>query len=96
MLYPLIQIKIMKSNKEYRFKNNPIEKVFHDKFLEKFVNGNKDLSAIVFGWSNVHQTTPIKLLTTEQEDICINLIQWLGSHVGQVFLEDCKQRKENL
>ena len=82
----------MKSNKEYRFADNPKEKEFHDKFKEKFeFNGMKktDLSAVVFGWANDSQTFPKEYLTPREEDICVSLIQWLGSPVGQSFLNEC-------
>lgn len=82
----------MKSNKEYRFKNNPKEQEFHDKFKEMFERDNRAktiLSAIVFGWENDEQKYPKEYLTDKEEDICLNLIQWLGSPVGQRFLDSC-------
>lgn len=82
----------MKSYKECRFINNPKEKEFHDKFKEMFEHDNmskKTLSAIIFGWDNDRQNYPKEYLTDKEEDICINLIQWLGSHVGQGFLNNC-------
>lgn len=47
------------------------------------------LSAIVFGWKNNRQNYPNQYLTDKEEDICLNLIQWLGSPVGQGFLDSC-------
>jgi hypothetical protein len=82
----------MKSNKEYRFKDNQEEQKFHDKFKEMFERDNmakNALSAIVFGWENDRQNYPKEYLTEKEEDICLNLIQWLGSPVGQGFLESC-------
>lgn len=82
----------MKSNKEYRFEDNPEEKLFHDKFIETFGKDNSSrvtLSAMIFGWENNRQTYPKKWLNQEQENICLNLIQWLDSPVGQGFLADC-------
>ena len=82
----------MKTNKEYRFKDNPKEKEFHDKFIEMFKrdsSANRCLSAIIFGWENDNQTTPERYLTDDEENICLNLIQWLGSPVGQSFLKEC-------
>lgn len=82
----------MKTNKEYRFKDNPKEKEMHDKFIEMFKrdsSANRCLSAIVFGWKNDNQTTPKRYLTENEENICLNLIQWLGSPVGQSFLREC-------
>lgn len=82
----------MKSNKEYRFKNNPKEKEFHDKFkglFEADEMGLQTLSSIIFGWKNDTQTIPNDNLTERETDICLNLIQWLGSPVGQSFLNEC-------
>jgi heme oxygenase len=82
----------MKTNKEYRFKDNPKEKEFHDKFKEMFEsNGmtDKTLSSIVFGWKDDRQNFPKQFLTEYEEDICLNIIQWLGSPVGQGFLNNC-------
>lgn len=82
----------MKTNKEYRFKDNPKEQEFHDKFIEMFKrdsSANRCLSAIIFGWENDNQSYPKEWLTGKEEDICLNLIQWLGSPVGQGFLDSC-------
>jgi hypothetical protein len=82
----------MKANKEYRFKDNPKEKEFHDKFISMFESSgmaNKSLSAIIFGWENDRQNIPAQYLTDDEENICLNLIQWLGSPVGQSFLRQC-------
>ena len=82
----------MKTNKEYRFKSNPKEEILHDKFIEMFNSdamADKTLSAIIFGWENDRQNYPKEYLTEREKDICLNLIQWLGSPVGQGFLEQC-------
>lgn len=82
----------METNKEYRFKDNPKEKELHDKFIEMFKrdnSANKTLSAIVFGWQDDRQNAPKRYLTEDEENICLNLIQWLGSPVGQSFLREC-------
>lgn len=80
----------MKSNREHRFEDNPKEKEFHDKFLKEFDSGSGIiLSAIVNGWSSERQEYPKKYLSEEEEDICLNLITWLGSPVGQGFLDMC-------
>ena len=93
MLYTLLDtVFIMKGNKEYRFKGNPKEQEFHDKFIEKFTRDNsarKSLSAIVNGWSDDRQSQPKEWLSENEEDICVSLIQWLGSPVGQGFLAEC-------
>lgn len=82
----------METYKEYRFSENPNEKIFHDKFKEMFERDSmakKTLSGIVFGWDNNSQSIPNEYLTVREENICLTLIQWLGSNVGQGFLEDC-------
>lgn len=82
----------MKSNKEYRFKDNPKEQEFHDNFIDMFKydkSANNTLSAIVFGWENDRQQYPKEYLSEKEEDICVNIIQWLGSPVGQGFLNRC-------
>ena len=82
----------MKSNKEYRFEGNPLEKEFHDKFIEMFNHDrspNLTLSAIVFGWSDNNQNYPNEFLSDKEENICLNIIQWLGSPVGEGFLNRC-------
>lgn len=82
----------MKSNKEYRFIDNPKEKELHDKFIEMFTSDSSErnaLSSIIFGWENDRQDYPKKYLTEDEENICLNMIQWLGSPVGQSFLKEC-------
>jgi len=82
----------MQSYKEHRFKNNPKEEEFYNKFLQMFStnkSANVTLSAIIFGWENDQQNYPKEYLTEKGENICINLIQWLGSPVGEAFLNSC-------
>jgi hypothetical protein len=85
----------MKSNKEYRLTTNPMEKTFHDSFKEKFGKDPDTLSAIIHGWKDDSQDIPVKELTTEEQSICLNMIQWLGSPVGQRFLDDIKTSQMN-
>jgi hypothetical protein len=54
-----------------------------------FKNDNTTLSAIIFGWQSDKQKYPNEFLTENEEDICITLIQWLGSPIGQDFLDSC-------
>ena len=81
----------MKGTKQYRWESNPKEKQFHDKFIEELFysdgRAREILSSIVFG-SN-ERGIPESNLTEREEIICINLIQWLGSPVGQGFLMEC-------
>lgn len=87
----------MKGDKEYRFKDNPEEKLFHDKFIEKFGQdymGTRALSMVVTGIDERYPYYPEKHLSVEEENMCLNLIQWLGSPVGNGFLRDCGYVKE--
>lgn len=79
----------MISYKKYRFKDNPKEKDLHDEFIRRFSEDSKTLSAIVFGWKTDRQDVPLEYLTDREKMICLTLIQWLGSSVGQGFLIDC-------
>jgi len=82
----------MKSVSEHRFENNPKEKEFHDKFKEMFESNGaarKALSGITLGRSNDNQNFPTDFLNEKEEGICLSIIQWLGSPVGQNFLRDC-------
>ena len=79
----------MVSYKEYRFQDNPKEQEFFEKFVEQFKDNPHSLSGIIFGWGNDRQTEPKELLTEREMDICANLMQWLGSPVGQGFLDSC-------
>jgi hypothetical protein len=80
----------MKSHNEYRLDSNPDEQVFNNNFQKMFERHNLDtLSAIVFGWNDDRQKYPKDILSEREEDICISLIQWLGSPVGKGFLDKC-------
>lgn len=81
----------MTENKEYRFKDNPKEQEFYEKFKARFKHNdfNFTLSAIIYGWRDEMQDYPKQFLTSNEEKICLNLIQWLGSPVGQGFLDEC-------
>ena len=76
----------MKTLKEYRFKNNPQEKVFHDKFQEYFPHLTS-LEQIIFPLNNYGSRSGT--ITKHESDLIISVIQWLGSHVGQSFLKEC-------
>lgn len=80
----------MNNCKEYRFKDNPKEKEFFDKFQDLFLHNYftlRTLDAVIFGWNN--DSNPNDYLNDREVAICTNLIQWLGSPVGQGFLKDC-------
>lgn len=68
----------MKGFKVYRHTDNPMEKKLHDKFIKDFDYRMLDLMVL-----------PESQHVTEHEArIIVSTIQWLGSHVGQVFLRD--------
>jgi hypothetical protein len=78
--------------KTYRHKRNPKEKEFHDEFLKEFTN--TDL--IVFG-NNGFGSTPNGALTSRERRIVVSTVQWLGSPIGQSFLDRCGfVKKEDL
>jgi hypothetical protein len=78
----------MKSHKEYRFKNNPQEKVFVDEFVKGHGFYDNDMDFIVFGQKS-ESMSPNDYLSDREKDIVLSTIQWLGSPVGQGFLDKC-------
>jgi len=81
----------MKGLKTHRHNSNPLEKEIHDKFIEEFVetkHGNgiamEQIALPVDGRGD-----PKEYLTDREKEIMISTIQWLGSPVGQGFLEKC-------
>lgn len=79
----------MKGFKEYRHERNPKEKEFHDKFLKDHNReGYCDMDMIVFGCTNTSMM-PNDYLTDREKQIVLSTIQWLGSPVGQGFLDSC-------
>lgn len=77
----------MKSFKEYRFENNPQEK----KFVEQFIKDHgfyNDIDLIIFGHSS-NSSSPNDYLSDREKNIVVSTIQWLGSPVGQHFLDSC-------
>jgi hypothetical protein len=75
--------------KTYRHKDNPKEKEFHDKFLRHHNrDGYNDMDNIVFG-TGERGMRPAEYLTDREKQIVLSTIQWLGSPVGQGFLNSC-------
>jgi len=77
----------MKSFKKHRFENNPQEKVFVDEFIKQH-SSSVDPDLIVFGHKN-NSMSPKDYLSDREKDIVLSVIQWLGSPVGQGFLDSC-------
>lgn len=77
----------MKTFKEHRFTNNPKEKIFVDEFIKQHNHG-VDPDLIVFGQKG-NSMSPKDYLSDREKDIVLSVIQWLGSPVGQGFLDSC-------
>jgi hypothetical protein len=75
-------------DKQYRHKNNPLEKVFHDTFIDQFGDcDSSNLERICLPTNGFAE--PLDVLSDREKQIMVNTIQWLGSPVGQSFLRDC-------
>ena len=72
-------------SKKYRHESNPLEKKFHDKFIEQNEN-ELDYSRIAF--PTLDGSIPISYVDEREMQIMINTIQWLGSPVGESFLKN--------
>ena len=73
----------MKGNKTYRHSRNELEKKIHDSFIKSHIN---DIDMICI--ESDDGITPNRYLTDNEKSIVISSIQWLGSPVGQMFLEE--------
>jgi len=73
--------------RKHRFKDNPKEEEFYNKFTERIEI--KALSHIIFGSKTFNYFEPDQLLTEREYVLCRRTIQWLGSPVGRGFLRDC-------
>jgi len=79
----------IKGKKTHRHEDNPIEKVFHDTFIKRFVtHPNSDGVARIVNDVD-GRGNPSEHLSVEEIENTITTIQWLGSHVGQGFLREC-------
>ena len=83
----------MESFKAHRFENNLQEKVFVDEFI-KLHSQNLDPDMIVFGHQS-NSMIPKDYLSDREENIVLSVIQWLGSPVGQGFLDCCGFVRKN-
>lgn len=77
----------MKSLKQHRFGQNPQEKILVDEFTKQF-SRDVTVDLIVFGHPP-DSVNPKDYLSDRERDIVVSTIQWLGSHVGECFLESC-------
>jgi len=86
-----------KSKKEYRFKDNPRERIFYETFMDKHFNDGRLIdfvSYIIHGTSSTLGNPPKKMVSEEEMGAFLSCIQWLGSPVGQGFLDDVKENIE--
>jgi len=77
----------VKSFKTHRHESNPKEKEFYHIFMEEHSKGT-DMDLIVFGHPN-DSALPKDYLSDREKRIVLSTIQWLGSPVGQGFLNSC-------
>jgi len=77
--------------KKYRFKDNPEEEMFYEGF-EKF-HQDRDLNYSRIAFPSLDGDTPVSFLNEREVQITKNVIQWLGSPVGQGFLAECGYTK---
>ena len=82
----------MEGNKVYRHNQNPEEKRLHDDFIEEHCHDDM-MSLIVFEPKDGGMS-PSEYLTEREEKIVISTIQWLGSPVGQNWLNRMGYSKE--
>jgi len=74
--------------KPYRLSENPMElkhlEVFNTKFDSKYSPNQMDY--LVFGQNG---SSPKDFLSDREKQIVYSTLQWLGSHVGQCYLQEC-------
>ena len=77
--------------KEYRLKVDDKYYAKEIEFLEVFNRDHLEhASSIVFGVEDGGWFEPNDCLTDREEKIVLAVIQWLGTPVGQGFLNSCK------
>ena len=70
---------------QHRFKENPLEKRFAKKWDEMNPrNRNNNFDYLMA----VDNNRPSGEVSNRDREVAATVIQWLGSHVGQCFLED--------
>jgi hypothetical protein len=76
----------MEGLKSYRHISNPQEKVFHDTFIKDYntILATSQIVKMVDGKGD-----PKEYTTDEERNLMVTTIQWLGSPVGQGFLNKC-------
>jgi hypothetical protein len=79
--------------KEYRLKKDDKYYAKEIKALEIFNKDHlKDASSIVFGQKEGTGFYPNEYLTDREEKIVLGVIQWLGTPVGQGFIDELNNK----
>ena len=79
----------MEGLKTYRHETNPLEKDIHDFFVDKFVNHPSGVALELISMPTDGSGDPKDFLSDREKQIMITTIQWLGSSIGQGFLNGC-------
>lgn len=79
----------MEGLKTYRHDNNPLEKKIHDIFVKEYAESKNGVAMEQIVMPIDGNGNPEEYLTDREKQIMITTIQWLGSPVGQGFLENC-------
>lgn len=81
--------------KEHRLKKDDKYYEKEIKALEIFNQDHlKDASLIVFGQEDGKSMTPKEYLTEREEKIVLGVIQWLGTPVGQGFINQLNSQEK--
>lgn len=81
--------KKMKGFNSHRHLDNPKEKQLHDNFVSEFIDtkfSHNAIDKIIYGTNENGNANDY--LSDHEKRIVLSTIQWLGSHVGQSFLEN--------
>ena len=72
---------------EHRFKDNPAERIYANEWKKRQDYPNSTLGYLLYG-----QDTWRHAVTQEDATAAATIIQWLGSPVGQGFIEECQAK----
>ena len=75
-----------KGKSQYRFKQNPAERIFAEAWEEK--NSSKYVRSILDYLLAEDNNRPMGEVTERDRMVAATVIQWLGSPVGEGFLQD--------
>lgn len=82
---------------KHRHEHNPKEKEIHDKFKKEYIeskNSPNSIDRLIFGHPS-NSLAPKDYLSDREKQIVLSAMQWLGSTVGQCFLNSCGFIDEN-